>query len=76
MSCAYGAVAMDEKTDEITFQENASSDDEPRRSLRARLGWLGFTVTFVAVVVLCFALGAGVSILAKRVAIAYGLTLG
>jgi len=59
---------MDEKTDEITFHENASSDDKPRRSLRARLGWFGFILTFVAVVLVCFGLGAGISILVKIVA--------
>jgi len=67
---------VDEKTDEITFQENDLGDDKPRRSLRARLGTFGFTVTFVTVVLVCLAVGAGVSILVKSAAFKYGLTLG
>ena len=52
-------------TEKITFQESGVSDDKPRRSLRNRLGWLGFTLTFVTVVLTFLALGAAVSMLVK-----------
>jgi hypothetical protein len=52
-------------TEKITFQENAERNEKLVRSLRARLGPLGFTVTFVAIVLGCLVVGAGVSILIK-----------
>jgi hypothetical protein len=58
---------MDEMTEEITFQESAATDDKRPRSLRARLGPLGFTITFVTVVLAFLALGAAVSMLVQTI---------
>jgi hypothetical protein len=52
-------------TEKLTFQESGASDDKPRRSLGNRLGWLGFTITFVTVVLAFLALGAAVSMLLR-----------
>ena len=51
-------------TEQITFQESAATQ---RTSLREHLGPLGFTITFVTVVLACLALGAAVSMLIPTV---------
>jgi hypothetical protein len=56
---------MDEMTDKVTFQESSMTDDKRPRSLRARLGPLGFTIALVTVVLAFLALGAAVSMLIR-----------
>jgi chromate transport protein ChrA len=51
-------------TEQITFQESAATQ---RTSLRDHLGPLGFAITFVAVVLASFILGAGISLAVKLV---------
>jgi hypothetical protein len=53
-------------SEQITFQDSPVGDARPR-SLRARLGPLGFTLALVAVVVASFILGAGISLAVKMV---------
>jgi hypothetical protein len=53
-------------SEQITFQDSPVGDARPR-SLRARLGPLGFTIALVTVVVASFILGAGISLAVKMV---------
>ena len=50
-------------TERITFQESVGSDDDRRpKTLRARLGPVGYTVTLATIILAFLALGVGLSI--------------